>query len=159
MSKLRLQSCHHQVLCIAEFIAVLAVLNCVHTCLHAFPTSLKELFPDIPSVEVDLRWLLTLQRGIHVFERLRLTHVQTPFLPSWYVRKAKGDVVLELLLLVLCGGVEEERSGAITNVLGNPLPLQSAGKLLFSNFLLSILLAFRKSCLCSGLAEDDISGN
>lgn len=59
----------------------------------------------------------------------------------------------------LCGGVEEERCGVISNMLGNPPPLHSAGKLLLSNFLLSILLAFRESCLCSGLAEDGISGN
>lgn len=40
--------------------------------------------------------------------------------------KAKDDVVQKLLLLFLCGGaVEEERSGVITNMLGNP-PLRSA---------------------------------
>ena len=68
-------------------------------------------------------------------------------------------MVQELLLLSLCGGVEEERSGVITNMLGNPSPLHSGGKLPLSNFLPSILLAFRERCLCSSLAENDISGN
>lgn len=37
---------------------------------------------------------------------------------------------------VLCGDVEEERSGVITNMLENPPPsLHSAGKLPLSNFL------------------------
>lgn len=67
-------------------------------------------------MEVEsLRWLLTLQRGISVFERLRLAHVQKYFLPSWYVRKAKDDIVQKLLLLFLRGAVEEERSSVITN--------------------------------------------
>lgn len=77
---------------------------------------------EIPSVEVEsLRWLLTLRRGISVFKRLRLAHVQKYFLPSWYVRKAKDDVVQKLLLLFLYGTAKEERFGAISNRLGNPL--------------------------------------
>lgn len=36
------------------------------------------------------------------------------------MRKAKDDAVQKLLLLVLCSAVEEERSGVITNMLGNP---------------------------------------
>lgn len=59
----------------------------------------------------------------------------------------------------LCGSIEEERSGVIASVPGDPPPLFIAGKLALSNFLLSILLARKEGCLCSGLVEDDISGN
>lgn len=41
------------------------------------------------------------------------------------MRKAKDDAVQKLLLLFLSGAVEEERSGVITSMLGNP-PLHSA---------------------------------
>lgn len=64
---------------------------------------------------------LTLQRGISVFESLRVTHVLT--LSSNPICE-EGDVTRELLLLVLRGGVEEERSEVITTTLGNPPPLQ-----------------------------------
>jgi len=47
----------------------------------------------------------------------------------------------------------------IANVLGDPPLLFIAEKWALSNFLLNILLALTKSCLCSGLVEDDISGN
>lgn len=52
--------------------------------------------------------------------KMRLAHVQKYFLPSWYVRKAKDDIVQKLLLLFLRGAVEEERSSVITNRLWNP---------------------------------------
>lgn len=54
MSEFHLQSCHHQVLCVPELSAVLAGLVGTQACLRAFPTALKELFPGIPSVDVDL---------------------------------------------------------------------------------------------------------
>lgn len=41
------------------------------------------------------------------------------------MRKAKDDAVQKLPLLFLCDAVEEERSGVITNMLGNP-PLHGA---------------------------------
>lgn len=47
-------------------------------------------------------------------------------------------MVLELLLLFLCGGIKEERSGVTTSVPVNPRRLHSAGKLAPSDFLSSI---------------------
>lgn len=83
----------------------------------------------------SVKWLFSLQ---HVFERIRRIHVQKPFPPARYTRKVKCDVVLELLLLFLCGGIKEERPGVTTSVPGNPHPLHSAGKLAPSDFPSSI---------------------
>lgn len=41
-------------LCVPELTAVLAGLVGAQACLRAFPTAPEELFPGIPSVEVDL---------------------------------------------------------------------------------------------------------
>lgn len=60
--------------------------------------------------------------------------------------------------MLLCGSIEEEKSGVIANVPGDPPP-PIAGEQALSNFLLSILPALKESCLCSGLVEGDISGN